>query len=302
MKQVAVLLVPVFLSFAVLCLLWLVTALFRLKRRRYRSPLTTHLLRGPGYSLLKEIERMNEDIDGWLLMLFMFPTSFFLAYLASDRTSAWAFVLVGLGFVVFDLIKLISLMRKRFSFRLGLDCETAIGQELNHLMHHGYRVYHDFPADGFNIDHVVIGQNGVFAVETKGRPKPGRGKGGDDAKVMYDGQKLNFPGWVETKPLEQAKRQASWLSRWLTEEVGEKVVVYPALALPGWFIDRKKRDLVFLNGKDCTSLPRRNTGTTLSESLIHQISRRVEQRCRDVEPSAYEFKKANKLFKNAASD
>jgi hypothetical protein len=32
-----------------------------------------------------------------------------------------------------------------------------------------------------NIDHVVIGKNGVFAVETKGRSKPMRGKGNDDA-------------------------------------------------------------------------------------------------------------------------
>jgi Nuclease-related domain len=32
------------------------------------------------------------------------------------------------------------------------------------------------PAEGFNIDHVVVGRNGVFAVETKGRSKPVKGR------------------------------------------------------------------------------------------------------------------------------
>ena len=40
-------------------------------------------------------------------------------------------------------------------------------------MRDGFAVFHDVPGDkAFNVDHVVIGPQGVFAVETKGRGKP----------------------------------------------------------------------------------------------------------------------------------
>ena len=65
----------------------------------------------------------------------------------------------------------------------------AAGQEPNSLTEAGYRVYHDLPAEGFNIDHVAVGRNGVFAMETKGRSKPAKG----NVTVVYDGRTLRFP-------------------------------------------------------------------------------------------------------------
>jgi hypothetical protein len=53
--------------------------------------------------------------------------------------------------------------------RIGYDGELATAQELNQLMRHGYYVFHDLQAENFNIDHIVIGPAGVFAVETKSR-------------------------------------------------------------------------------------------------------------------------------------
>ncbi len=293
MKPFLFVLFPVVISFSIVGLLWSITALFFARRKRYRSPLVRHLLRGPGYSLSKQIDVINENVDSWLVTLFVFPFVFLSSY-ALSGAPGWLFVAFGTGFVVLSLAKLVSSFRKRFSLRLGLECEMAQGQELNQLMQYGYRVYHDFPADGFNIDHILIGPNGVFGVESKGRPKPKRGQGGEDAKVVYDGEKLYFPGWTETKPIEQAKRQAIWLSHWLTEVVGEKIVVYPVLALPGWFVERKRRDLPILNGKDSGFITRLQTDYALSEQLVKRISYQVEQRCRDVEPNAYEFRGKNK--------
>jgi integrase len=90
---------------------------------------------------------------------------------------------------------------------------VAILRELHKLTG---RVYHDFPAENFNIDHIVIGSNGVFAVETKGRAKPVNG----DVNVIFDGQGLQFPTHYEKDPFDQAKRQAVWLAKWLTSAVG----------------------------------------------------------------------------------
>jgi hypothetical protein len=83
--------------------------------------------------------------------------------------------------------------------RLGYEGEVATGQELNQLMLHGYHVYHDFVADKFNIDHLVVGPAGVFAVETKARAKPTSNNRKEDAHVSYDGRCLHFPKWKESQ-------------------------------------------------------------------------------------------------------
>lgn len=81
-------------------------------------------------------------------------------------------IILGIGLTVYCLTNLLKHLNLRRSYQLGYEGEIAVGQELNQLMLDGYRVYHDFPGDKFNIDHIVVGPPGVFAVETKARSKP----------------------------------------------------------------------------------------------------------------------------------
>ena len=78
----------------------------------------------------------------------------------------------GFCFLATSLWKLAISLRRIANLRTALDAEIETGNQLNRLMKHGYDVFHDLPANGSNIDHLVIGPNGVFAVETKGRRKP----------------------------------------------------------------------------------------------------------------------------------
>ena len=132
--------------------------------------------------------------------------------------------------------------------RLGLDGEVAVGQELDQLMRQGAAVFHDFPCEGFNIDHIVIARQGVFAVETKGFSKPVDEDGTAAHRVVFDGRKLVWPERTDAKPLEQAERNARWLSTWLGKATGEPVGVKAVLALPGWFVERKGRGAVQVLG------------------------------------------------------
>lgn len=94
------------------------------------------------------------------------------------------------------------------------------------------------------------------------------------------------PGWTVKEPLEQARRQAKWLSEWLSKTMGENIPVNPVLAIPGWYIEREVTDDMFIfNGKNPQNLLKK-TGS-LSETLIERISYQIEQKCRDVEPTAY---------------
>ncbi len=72
----------------------------------------------------------------------------------------YGFPLTVVGCIVFTSIKTFKMFNYRNRLRLGYDCELAVGQDLNELIGKGFKIYHDFPADGFNIDHIAIGTTG----------------------------------------------------------------------------------------------------------------------------------------------
>jgi hypothetical protein len=302
MTQLIITIIPVVLILGSMCVvafpsLWL----SRLKTRGKRSPLTRDLLRSPGETLRQQIDEISIEIDVCLFASVFAPLSIYAIFLTQLHFATVhnpRFVAVLYGFFVllwegYAIMKLTKAFTRRNQLRLGLDAESAIGQELNQLMLDDYRVYHDFQADGFNIDHIIIGTNGVFAIETKGRAKPEQTDDRKNWTVTYDGQDLRFPNGTEKDYLPQARRQADWLAKWLSSAVGEPVTVRPALAITGWNTELKKPcDVIIFSGKNPQFFSRINTGVKLSAEMIQRIAHQIEQTCRDVEPQAY--KKASK--------
>ena len=266
---------------------------FHSKNRR--NPLTSGLLRGPAHTLREQLEDIRFDMMAHLSVGATVPLAAAAIYMAqrladeSRQPITWLYVSFGLGGFVFGAYKLVGLVKKARNLRLGLEAETAVGEELNLLMKDGFNVFHDVPGDkDFNVDHVVVGPTGVFAVETKGRAKPAR-KGDSSAYSMElrEGA-LRFPGWTETEPLAQARRNAEWVAKWLTSAVGERVNVKPALVLPGWYVELKdKCDVAVLSGKQCRGYFPKARATPLTPKLIRQISHQLDARCRDVEATSY---------------
>ena len=141
---------------------------------------------------------------------------------------------VGCGvYYGWKMIREMPLGRK---LRQAIRAEQATAQELSASLSGDNCVIHDVQAENFNIDHVVITPAGVFSVETKSRMKPPAGNG--SPKVKYNGKSLDFGTWTETKPVDQAERQARWLANYLRKETGDSVPVTAVLALPGWFVER----------------------------------------------------------------
>lgn len=288
---------PIILVFVILSI---VMSLFYLLKKYqqvkgYRSPFTGRFFRSPGESLNRQIAEINDEIIIHLVWMITIPLMLYayyisLLYFSTSKPSTTILVLtiiLGIGFTVYCLIKLVKSLNLRRSYRLGYEGEIAVGQELNQLMRDGYRVYHDFPAGKFNIDHIVVGPPGVFAIETKARSKPTSKDRKADAKVKYDGKCLRFPNGTDVESLDQAKRQAEWLSKWLRRAVGEAVGVRPVVALPGWFVERTAAGgIPVINPKNFRSIAKPKNGSHLSESMISRIVHQLERKCRDVEPKA----------------
>lgn len=265
------------------------------KRRKKgeKSPLTGQLLRSPGASLQNRVDDLGVEIMAYVAAVPAFPLlihSLYLSLLHAQKNTPInvSVLIVALtGLLLWIGFKLNQLMTERNNCRLGIDAKASVGQELNQLMFNQFRVYHDVPAEHFNIDHVAVGPTGVYAVETRGRSRAIRKKGKVDATVAYDGQKLEFPGWYETEPLLQAQLQADWLSEWLTSTVGAPVSAQAVLALPGWYVVRKANQPIrVISGKEAYALAKPN-GITLDDEMIQRIAHQLEERCREVEPAAY---------------
>ena len=226
-----------------------------------------------------------------LVMTLMAPILLYaLLYSRNVKFSSSAnmvFIIGGIGFIGYHLFRLISLRNLRQSYRLGYEGEIAVGQELNQLMRDGYHVFHDFPAGKFNIDHIVVGTSGVFAVETKARSKPTSKNRQADATVKFDGECLKFPKSTDIQCIEQTRRQANWFSGWLSSATGEQVSVRPVLALPGWYVERTSSNgIAVINPKNFRSIAKPKDGSYLSDQMIKRIVHQLEQKCRDVEPKA----------------
>ncbi len=259
----------------------------RIARQKLRMPVAEKLLRGPGESLRKKLEELEEQISSEVAVGFVMPPIYAgmillqarKLYLAPGFVCVYAFVgLVGLGVVC---RRIGQLAEKRRRYRLGLSGERAVGEELNQLMLVGCRVYHDVPNDPYgNIDHVLVAPSGVYAVETKARRKR---EGKDTHKAVFDGQALRFAdGPPEHDCLDQARQQASRLSDWLSKATGEATEVRPVLALPGWYVDRQgKGEVIVISGKAVKMFAKWHP--MLDVTQIERIAHQLEQRCRDVE-------------------
>ncbi|SHI10098.1 nuclease-related domain-containing protein [Desulfofustis glycolicus] len=272
---------------------YLIVVFFRYYTKKKKSPLNMNLLRSPGHSLREQIIEISQDIIGWLLMIPLVASASYAVFVTNrlqadgqeTGLSVYVVILMVLGLAVYGAAKAYRMVLKRNTLRLGYECELAVGQELSSLIKEDYNIYHDFPADGFNIDHVAVGPSGVFAIETKGRAKQAVAEK-ENWKLNYDGVRLQFPTWTETEPVLQARRQAQWLEKWIRSSTGVPQAVVPVLAIPGWFIKRTGvSDVRVYNGKNPSATV--NGQRVLSDQRIQAISHQIENKCRDVKSESY---------------
>jgi hypothetical protein len=205
--------------------------------------------------------------------------------------------LAGLGIAILALfISLILVLRRLVNgidrWRntwLGCYGERIVAESLEELKPQGFRIFHDVPAgdakNPFNIDHVIVGPSGVFAIETKTRRK-GRARAGfAEHQIIYDGNVLAYPWGEDRFGLDQAQRQAVWLRTWLEQLLGQPVPVQPILTFPGWMvISRARGDVSVLNPKQIPSaVATRGGPPALDDRQLDLIARQLDARCRDVE-------------------
>jgi hypothetical protein len=270
------------------------TRYFRLRAARQgrQSPLAREIERFPGQSLVQRLDEMNEEIRVRAIALLALPLAIYGAYVSVlyfqqrpfNPIEAAVVGVIALAFLIDALVKLRRRIREKRRTRIACDGETIVGQALNRLMLSGWRVFHDFPAEAFKIDHVVVGAPGVFAVATRTRVPRKISDRNEDATVEYDGRALHFPDGTDIAMLEQAEQKAQWLANWLGRAIGQELYVRAVLALPGWLIRRTAAEgMPVVDPKRFDSLFQHVKSHTLAPETVAQIVAQLEQRCQDVD-------------------
>ena len=139
----------------------------------------------------------------------------------------WSYLVILFIAAFYSLVKAVGEFSRLRNIRLGIEAEWAVSYALSKITDRNVRVFHDIQGTSFNIDHVVTYPGGVLAIETKGRRKPNIKDAKDSYKLTVEGDKIHFPHFTDTSTVEQAKRQAVWLSKELTQSTGMDIITSP---------------------------------------------------------------------------
>jgi hypothetical protein len=134
------------------------------------------------------------------------------------------------------------------AWRKGAEGEETVGARINRLTKDGWFVLHSIPVgnNGSDIDHVVIGEGGVFTINTKNHP----GK-----KIWVSPRQIRVNGIVEPY-LRNSCFEGKRASRLLSAEVGWDVPVKPILVfltgsfIPNVVIKKMPDDVIILDRTD----------------------------------------------------
>jgi len=209
-----------------------------------RSPLKARPLRDAGQSIQDSI--LDIAFGRLLPSLWICTVLWAIVLEAAMRqhfgwtAPAEAYGTVAAAVTMLCALQCIYSQRRLRALQLGRDGERLVGEFLDRaLLPLSARVLHDVPADGFNLDHVVIAPQGVFVIETKTRSKPLRA----DARVTLTDNGLLIAGLPPDRdPLAQVVAASRWLSELLEDSTGQRVTARGVVVFPGWFVEPMTRD------------------------------------------------------------
>jgi len=246
-----------------------------------KSPIKNLPVRLPGQSAREHFDTFIENSILFPIMLasVMVVFAFIEWYFCLMKVPRMPWLFTGVAFVAIAVAywRIRVAYYKARRLRLGITGEEAVGQFLEEQLRPlGCQVLHDIPADGFNVDHVVIGPTGVFTVETKTHSKPAKGA----SSIKYDGESVSVNGLKPDRdPIVQAKAQARWIFDLLGRSTGRKAFIQPIVVYPGWFVNPQplNAEVWVLNEKALPAFIGNARGCTLTNEDVHLLAFHLAQ-------------------------
>jgi hypothetical protein len=265
-------------------------------RKKDRPPERFKLLRGPGETQRRRVQRADENLffyffGGAVAPLVIVGLALFLAVCLPKKLAVIGAVIAVVLFILgtmWAIILLLQFLNRRRDDLLGYLGERAVAEFLEPLRESGFRIFHDVPCErrkkNFNIDHVVVRPTGVAAIEVKTRRKKKSRPGFEEHVVTYDGQQLIWPWGEDRCGIDQVRAEADWLRDFIAKRTGLHIEPKPILAFLGcWVTERAAGAFRVSSHKLLPAIIRDWKPQPLTPEQIDLISRQLDERCRDVE-------------------
>lgn len=226
---------------------------FLQKQNKHRPPVSSPLRRLPGESVRKELDRILEDgvagyvyyaLAVWAVILWEFARRWL-----PGRLHVGILIFFATGISIYCGFRLWRLRRDIRNLKQADKAERHVSDLLRPLRGKDYVTFDDLMDESAgwksNIDHVVVGPGGVFAIETKGYSVFGSGRVeiGKDALLRLSNRE------AYGDPLGQARSSARKIFQHLKSCMRQDFFVQPVLVFPGWQIAMPKSEsgVVVLN-------------------------------------------------------
>lgn len=239
----------------------------------------------PGQGIRDEIQRrLERDIADPLMIAgfgFIVFTMECIHVWGKIAPSIWIGFIWLFSTMIYAVHRITKGRKKLRDLKRGEEGERIVASYIERdLLPHGYAAFHDILlSEGgktFNIDHLLIGPNGVFAIETKNYRKPARG----EAKVTYDGRHVFWNHRKRGDEARQAQAVASAACEYIASLTGKRVFVQPVLCAVGWYAsstDLYGHRVLLVMEKTLGSVIPKVPGHSLEESDRQMLAARLRQ-------------------------
>lgn len=225
-----------------------------LQRPSSRTSGSLELLPEAAQRFRDEFDLLGRKQSVLLASALVFALLFGLAWFGGSRrllagTGAWLVALTAAAVaagLLFGIYRLVTVNRRRRRLAFRRHATIAVGQALGRVSGDMNRIFHDVACDADIVDHVLVGQRGVFAIFVIAR-RPGRHNRvrlrGTNLCFAPGRRALRLPGFA---PRRRRRRQLSVepfattsarLATLLRKATGNTVRVRPVLVVPGWEVE-----------------------------------------------------------------
>jgi hypothetical protein len=208
----------------------------------FARSLATHLnfqesiMREAAQRFRDELEQLSRQQSAYVATLVMFVVVFGVAYTFKAQAlfagyPAWQLYLLlaalagAAVLAVYRLVRIVSAWRE---IRFLRDANIAVGHSLQRIASNHGRVFHDVATSAGIVDHVIVGQSGVYAINVVARRGPGNGT------VELIGDELHFSGRQAAASIADIAAKTTRLEHEFMQLLRNAMRVRSVIAVPGW--------------------------------------------------------------------
>jgi hypothetical protein len=231
-----------------------------------------------------ELERLSASQAIYLSGTLVFLVLFVAAYVLQARSlfegyPAWQLWL-QIGFLAVAALlaawRLGRTILARREVKFVRDANVAVGHQLQQISTGANRVFHDVRTSAGIVDHVLVGQTGVYAINVVAR------RGAKNGSAVLSNNTIQFSNKDDTVSVVDVTAGSIRLEKEIARILGHKVRVRSVLAVPGWNIGEQSSDKHLLVNERTIPMLRgwRDQSDYLMNEDVDALQKELTARCR----------------------